>query len=110
MTAKNAKVAENAKEAEPNNIGTPPKTQYPRTRHVSCGQMWTYRNGKLLSVKKVTAPTPFKKSAKKEHKEAREAAAIKEKNKKKGCRDLYQEMYDAKNEPRKLILSMKSGS
>ncbi|CAO4386624.1 unnamed protein product [Caenorhabditis nigoni] len=71
---------------------TPHKHQFPRTRHMSGGKMLTYRNGNLISVKKATAPTPFKKSQKKEHIEARKAAEAISATKKKGCRDLYQEI------------------
>ncbi|UMM43235.1 hypothetical protein L5515_018810 [Caenorhabditis briggsae] len=82
MSAEKARIAENAKCAENATVDnqTPRKHQYPRTRH------------------KATVPTPFKKSQKKEHVEARKVAAAMNASKKKGCRDLYQEMYDAKNQ------------
>ncbi|PIC20191.1 hypothetical protein B9Z55_025473 [Caenorhabditis nigoni] len=69
MSAEKAQIAEQ----KPVEKETPCK-QYPRTRNVTGDKMSTFRNGKLLSVKKTKQPTPFKHSTKKEHIKARESA------------------------------------
>ncbi|CAO4386625.1 unnamed protein product [Caenorhabditis nigoni] len=92
MSAEKAQIAEQ----KPVDNGTPHKHNYPRTRNITGNTMSTYRNGRLLSVKKTKQPTPFKHSTKKEHIKARESAQAINANKPRACRDLSQKYSDAK--------------
>ncbi|PIC11812.1 hypothetical protein B9Z55_028839 [Caenorhabditis nigoni] len=70
--------------------GSPAKNHFPRTRHVSNGKMFTYRDGQLLSIKKATKPTPFKSTKKKN-----EAAPNKKAS---ASRNLLKELEKSKNQ------------